>query len=203
MKHAVSRELYSYWDGLRQGRSAPERADIDPAAIRNVLSDTFVVSGEANSETAPFAVRLSGTRLNALFLREMKGASLPDLWLQADRPAIERIFRTVLDDAAPLVAGLRGAPDGHRPVDLEMVLLPLRHHGRTHARILGAIAPVEMPPWLGLVGIQHLALTSLRLIETPPPAAPDRRRSTPVSQPAREMAGPRRYGRFLVHEGGR
>lgn len=202
MKHAVSRELYSYWDGLRQGRSAPERTDIDPAAIRGVLSDTFVLSGEAGGQAAPFTIRLSGTRLNALFLREMKGASLLDLWLQADKPAVGRIFQTVLDDAAPLVAGLRGAPTGHRPVDLEMVLLPLRHHGRTHARILGAIAPVDMPPWLGLVGIEHLALTSLRLIEATP-APVDRRGAAPTPQHVPAMEEPRRYGRFLVHEGGR
>lgn len=201
MKHAVSRELYSYWDGLRQGRSAPERADIDPAAIRNVLSDTFVLNGETGGRSAPFTVRLSGTRLNALFLREMKGASLLDLWLEADQPAVGRIFHTVLDDAAPLVAGLRGAPMGHRPVDLEMVLLPLRHHGRTHARILGAIAPVEMPPWLGLVGIEHLTLTSVRLIEATPATPADRRRAAPP--PIATVDGPRRYGRFLVHEGGR
>lgn len=203
MKHAVSRELYSYWDGLRQGRSAPERADVDPAAIRNVLSDTFVLSGEATRDVAPFTVRLSGTRLNALFLREMKGTSLLDLWPEADRPAVERICRTVLDDAAPLVAGMRGAPPGHRPVGLEMVLLPLRHHGRTHARILGAISPIEMPPWLGLVPIEHMTLTSLRLIEATTSTAPDRRRSTPAPQHALPVDAPRRYGRFLVHEGGR
>lgn len=203
MKHPVSRELYSYWDGLRHDRSAPERGDIDPAAIRNVLSDTFILSGEADGRTAPFTVRLSGTRLNALFLREMKGCSLLDLWPETDQLAVGRIFHTVLDDAAPLVAGLRGAPEGHRPIDLEMVLLPLRHHGRTHARILGAIAPVEMPPWLGLVGLEHLALTSLRLIESAAAAPTEHRRAPPAPRRAPAMPGPRRYGRFLVHEGGR
>lgn len=202
MKHAVSRELYSYWDDLRKGRSSPERAEIDPAAIRNVLSDTFILGAEQDGPAAAFSVRLSGTRLNALFLREMKGCSLLDLWLAEDQAAVARIFDTVLDDAAPLVAGLRGGPDGHRPVDLEMVLLPLRHRGRTHARILGAIAPVEMPSWLGLVGIERLTLTSLRLIDPPVPAPPARGRATGADRKA-VPATPRRYGRFLVHEGGR
>lgn len=202
MKHAVSRELYSYWDDLRQGRSSPERAEIDPAAIRNVLSDTFILGAEQDGPAAAFSVRLSGTRLNALFLREMKGSSLLDLWLAEDKATVARIFDTVLDDAAPLVAGLRGGPDGHRPVDLEMVLLPLRHRGRTHARILGAIAPVEMPSWLGLVGIERLTLTSLRLIDPLVPAPPARGRATGADRKA-ALATPRRYGRFLVHEGGR
>lgn len=203
MKHTVSRELYSYWDGLRKGRCSPERADIDPAAIRNVLSDTFILGTEEDGPAAPFSIRLSGTRLNALFLREMKGRSLLDLWLEDDKAGVKRILQTVLDDAAPLVAGLRGGPSGHRAVDLEMVLLPLRHAGRTHARILGAIAPVEMPSWLGLVGIDHLTLTSLRLIDPVAPATPVRRRSLETGQPVEVQASPRRYGRFLVHEGGR
>ena len=202
MKHAVSRELYSYWDELRKGRSSPERTDIDPAAIRNVLADTFILSvGQLNE--AALSIRLSGTRLNALFMREMKGCSILDLWLAEDRGAVERIFHTVLDDAAPLVAGLRGAPVGHQPVDLEMVLLPLRHQGRTHARILGSIAPVEMPSWLGLVGIEELTLTSLRLIDTAASSETAPWRAAQAIGRVESVATPRRYGRFLVHEGGR
>ena len=188
MKHAVSRELYSYWDELRKGRSSPERTDI-------------LSVGQLNE--AALSIRLSGTRLNALFMREMKGCSILDLWLAEDRGAVERIFHTVLDDAAPLVAGLRGAPVDHQPVDLEMVLLPLRHQGRTHARILGSIAPVEMPSWLGLVGIEELTLTSLRLIDTAASSDTAPWRAAQAIRRVESVATPRRYGRFLVHEGGR
>ena len=43
MKHAATRDLYCYWDSLRGARTAPERVDIDPGAIRRILGDTFIV----------------------------------------------------------------------------------------------------------------------------------------------------------------
>ena len=43
LKLAPSLELYSYWDALRGARSAPERNDIEPGAIRGVLADTFIL----------------------------------------------------------------------------------------------------------------------------------------------------------------
>ena len=43
MKHPSNRELFNYWNERRGERLAPERADIEPAAIRQVLGDTFVI----------------------------------------------------------------------------------------------------------------------------------------------------------------
>ena len=47
MKLAASRELFAYWCGLRGARSAPERDDVDPGAIRGVLADTFILEHDA------------------------------------------------------------------------------------------------------------------------------------------------------------
>jgi len=43
MKHPSNRELFEYWNMLRGERLAPERADIEPSAIRTILGDTFVL----------------------------------------------------------------------------------------------------------------------------------------------------------------
>lgn len=201
MKHAVSRELFAYWNQLRKGRAAPERADIDPAAIRGALSDTFIVGATHVGSQPVFPVRLAGTRLNALFLTELKGRNLVDQWEPSDRTSVERLLQVVLDEATPLVAGLRGSAGSQRPVDLEMILLPLRHHGRTHARILGAIAPLAMPSWLGLMAVDRLSLVSLRHID--PASDPPVIARGLQPEPPRIEAPPRRYGRFTVHEGGR
>jgi hypothetical protein len=69
---AATTELYAYWNQLRGARSAPERNDIDPGAIRSVLADTFVLDFDAQRG---FPFRISGSRANALFLREMRGFS--------------------------------------------------------------------------------------------------------------------------------
>ena len=64
MKQSASRQLYSHWNNMRRGRASPERADMDPAAIRGCLADSFMLEID-RSLTYPF--RLCGTRLAALF----------------------------------------------------------------------------------------------------------------------------------------
>ncbi|MBV8472325.1 MAG: PAS domain-containing protein, partial [Hyphomicrobiales bacterium] len=38
MKLAATRELFAYWTSLRAARSAPERNDVDPGALRGILA---------------------------------------------------------------------------------------------------------------------------------------------------------------------
>ena len=160
MRQQATRELYTYWNAIRRQRAAPERAEIDPAAIRAILSDTFMIEVD---EACEFPLRLSGGRLNALWLKEMKGRSFLDLWGD-DRANVAAVLWTVMDGAVPVVAGVCAAPEGHAPAELELLLLPLRHNGRTHARILGALACSSHPDWLGLIPVERFELRSLRIM---------------------------------------
>lgn len=201
MKHPVSRELYAYWDQLRAQRAAPERADLDPAAIRTILADTFVlevVAGMGDLDR-DFPVRLSGTRLNAFFLDELKGSSLLSIWQAEYRSAVEEMLACVLDERAPVVAGAKAGPRDNLPVDLELLLLPLRHHGKTHTRVLGSLAPSRVPSWLGLLPVEPLTLTSFRRIDSG--SKPASVRLAP--QIADLSQRPTRYGPLRVYQGGR
>ena len=195
MKHAVSRELYAYWDELRAGRAAPERAAIDPAMIRGILADTFILETDHAAYEAGFPLRLSGARLNALFTTELKNRPMLGLMRVADRGLLRDIVTGVLDSRNPTLAGLRTAPEGYAAVDYELLLLPLRHGGKTHTRLLGALAPFETPSWLGLVRASPFTLASYRFIDAGDRLAgpsPEERRTPP----------PRRYGYLMVHDGG-
>jgi hypothetical protein len=161
LKLAASQQLYSYWSQLRGARGAPERNDIDPAAIRGVLADTFIL--EFNPSKG-FPVRISGSRTNSLFLRELRGESFLELWRPQDRAETNEILAAVANEAQPFLIGAIGGPSGVETTDVEVLLLPLRHHGATHSRILGACAPRSLPRWLGLLPIGALALTSLRAL---------------------------------------
>lgn len=200
MKHAVSRELYGYWDHLRADRSAPERSDIDPAMIRTILSDTFIVESDHAAVPPLFPFRLTGARLNSLPMEELKGRSLLSCFDAKDRPSMLRILHCVLDHRTPALVGLKAGPLGYPPIDLEMLLLPLRHHGKTHARMLGAIAPFETPSWLGLLPVNSFGLASLRFVEEPVPADDLPSHRTLVF---RKGVKTRQYGYLVVHEGGR
>src|SRR5205085_5611280 len=46
MKLSSSRDLFAHWNERRGKRMAPERGDIEPAAIRKVLGDTFILGAE-------------------------------------------------------------------------------------------------------------------------------------------------------------
>ena len=115
MKLAGTMELYAYWNELRGRRSAPERKDVDPAAIRAVLADTFVLDFDG-SRGFPF--RIAGSRANALFLRELRGHSFIDLVRGADRQALESILHGVADEAQAFLIGAEPGPrsraGGHR-----------------------------------------------------------------------------------------
>ncbi len=162
MKLAASRELYAYWTLLRGPRSAPERSQIDPGAIRGVLSDTFILEFDPPNR---YPIRIAGTRTNALFLRELRGGGFLDLWRDSDKREIVAMLAEVADEAVGVVAGVSTSPAGLRPLELELLLLPLRHHGDTHSRILGACSPAFLPSWIGLTPTAPMSLFSLRVLE--------------------------------------
>ncbi len=161
MKLATTRELFSYWNNIRGHRSAPERADVDPVAIRGLLSHTFMLEVDRSGR---FPFRLTGSRLNALFLRELKGSSFVGLWDSHERPLILELVHSLLDDVAPVVIGAGAAPQGYLAVDLELLLLPLRHRGKTHERILGSLIPSRHSSWFGLIAAENLQLRSARVL---------------------------------------
>ncbi len=196
MKNATTRILFSYWDTLRGERAAPERGEFEPGAIRHVLGDTFILEVDA-SRTALF--RLAGTRLCALTGGELKGRDLASLWPRETKADLDRLIDTVMGDAAGVVGGITGTTEGREQIDLELLLLPLRHRGRTHSRILGALSPVAVPTWIGIDPVVSLSILSLRIIwpSGKRPAFGDAGRDSID----RETLERRRH--LIVHQGGR
>ncbi len=162
MKHPASRELYAYWNSLRGERSAPQRCDIDPAAIRTVLADTFMLDVD---DAGRYPFRLAGTRVNALLDAEQKGRSSLDIWQPAERRNIAAVLLTVVDGGCAVVAGATMAPQGREDCTIELLFLPLRHYGKTHSRVLGLIKATTQPAWLGHLPAEPLTLRSLRVIK--------------------------------------
>src|ERR1700729_24298 len=123
MKHAASQELYAYWEERRGQRPAPERADIEPGAIRQVLSDTFIL--EMTDAADGHSFRLAGTRVCALFGRELKGESFVNLWALASRGPIADLLAISGEESVGTVAGVTAHSTAGDPLELEVLLLPL------------------------------------------------------------------------------
>ena len=194
MKQAATQELFSYWNHVRGARREPERAELNPGAIRGILADTFILEVD---QPLTFPMRIAGTRLGALFARELKARPFLDLWdADATKPILE-LLMTVLDERTPALAGVRSTPEGRPALDLELLLLPLRHFGKTHARMMGCLAPCYIPSWLGLIGSPPLSLLSMRIVRHPSDLAKNL-----VASAAASAGRPPRYGHLTVHEGG-
>jgi hypothetical protein len=188
MKHAASRELYAYWDERRGTRSAPERAEIEPGAIRQVLSDAFILALDTGAGH-PF--RLAGTRICALFGRELKSESFIGLWAAASQPTVSDLLSILDQERVGTVAGVTARNGDGEPIELELMLLPLGATRPSLARTIGVLAPLKIPPWLGSSPLGALTLGGRRHI-----GAEVETRLLP-----RFMAARRRH--LVVHEGGR
>jgi hypothetical protein len=161
MKHATSRELYEYWDRIRRGEPAPRRSEIEPSDIRRILADTFILEA---ADRDNYLVRLAGTRICALYCREIKASNFLDLWSAEDRQAVATLATAVSDDAAAAVVSFTVRSTRERELVCELLLLPLRHGGAAYDRVLGSLSPRERPFWIGTEPITRQTINSLRLI---------------------------------------
>src|SRR5262249_37143015 len=182
MKHPSIRELFDYWNAQRGPRPAPERSDIEPGAIRRVLADTFILCCEPR---ARHSFRIAGPRVCAMFGRDLKGQAFLDLWSIGCRKDVRELLSIVSEESAGVVASVSGTSIAGATLGLELVLLPLTFHGRTDARFLGALAPGEAPPWLGISTLTSLTLGSYRFVglDVTRPAAPRARGRAPPGRP--------------------
>jgi len=193
MKHASTRAVFAHWDERRGDRPAPSRSDIDPVAIRHALGDTFMLAADFVDE---LRFRLAGTRVCALFCREIKGETFTALWSEDSRKQIDEILACINDESAGVVAGLTGRTADGSAVDLEFMLLPLARVGHARIRGLGVIAAAEIPYWVGEKPVTELELGTVRHVG-PGIAAEMAPRLVP-GQSISEI----RHG-FVVYKGGR
>ena len=106
--------------------------------------------------------RLAGTRVCALFCREIKGEAFPALWSEESRKGIEDLLTIVTNETLGAVAGLTGRTADGSEADLEILLLPLAHLGHARIRALGVLAPIIPPYWIDAKPVAELTLGTLR-----------------------------------------
>ncbi|MFZ3360006.1 MAG: PAS domain-containing protein [Xanthobacteraceae bacterium] len=188
MKHAASRELYAYWEERRGKRLAPERAEIEPGAIRQSLSDAFILALDGG---AGYPFRLAGTRVCALFGRELKSEPFIGLWAAASQRIVADLLAILNDERVGTVAGVTAHNGNGEQIDLELLLLPLGASRPSLARTIGILAPLKVPQWLGASPIGTLTLGGRRHVGA----------AVETTLLPRFMAPRRRH--LVVHEGGR
>jgi hypothetical protein len=140
MKHPSSREFFAYWDEKRGTARAPDRSDIEPGAVRELLGDIFVLSYDA---PAGYPFRVAGTRVCALLGCDLKDRSFSALFA---------------------VAGIIATSEDGSLVHLELLLLPFNARAHTPLSLTGLLAPFGG----GQRRLRDFRLTSWRYLGHPP-----------------------------------
>jgi len=161
MRSTGSKKLFEYWSRLKGTRLAPERSEIEPSDIRELLGDTFIL--EINSTMKTICFRLAGTRLCSIYGRELKGYGYLGLWDEAHNlTTIRCINKAYMDYTASLISH-KGKTASGRTVSFETLLLPLLPTSSDSARVLGICSVVEKPPfWLGSEPIVSNTIVKVR-----------------------------------------
>src|SRR5216684_3038656 len=69
MKHRNSHFAVGYWSRIRNGRTTPDQADIDPKALKRLLPFVFLLDARGGN----FTYRLAGTTLCERYGSELRG----------------------------------------------------------------------------------------------------------------------------------
>jgi hypothetical protein len=161
MKHPSNREFFAYWDEKRGSARAPERSEIEPGAVRELLGDIFVLSYDG---AAGYPFRVAGTRLCALLGCDLKDRSFSAMFAPDARREIEDIVAVVAEEMLAAVAGITATSEDGSPVQLELLLLPFNARAHTPLSLTGLLAPFESERSV----LKDFKLTSWRYLAHPP-----------------------------------
>jgi hypothetical protein len=182
MKHPSSREFFAYWDAKRGDARAPDRSEIEPGAVRELLGDIFVLSYD-NDAGYPF--RVAGTRVSALLGRDLKDASFSALFARDSRREIEDILSYVAEEMLAAIAGITATSEDGTNAHLELLLLPFNNRAHAPISLTGVLAPFEND----LGTIRDFKVTSWRYLHRPQKLVPRALRKLAIARG------------FMVYEG--
>lgn len=191
--HPVLVQVEAYWDGLRDGRAAPARVEVDPRGLAGVLKHCFILEKIAPG-LARF--RVCGQHLNDLMGLEMKGMPFSTLFLPEARDVLEDTLDRVFSTPATTRLRVAGPSDfRRRRIEGRMLLLPLRSDLGDVSRILGCLAMQSdhgpRPRRLGIEATEPRDIPLGRAIVAKPPAAAGER---PLGGAGGEVIGFERRG---------
>ncbi|HWD28677.1 MAG TPA: PAS domain-containing protein [Rhizomicrobium sp.] len=182
MKHKNSHLLVGYWSRLRKGRAVPDQTDIDPRAIKRMLSQVFILDVE-NPQRPIY--RLAGTALCQRFGFELKGTGFLAHWEAQSSLALASLLRQALKLRQPVCLTSIGASADCGMVELETVLCPVSFNGEEPTRFIGLIQILSDQTQLGgkPIAFQRLAASQLVREDEPLPSFDNLPPPPPPSMP--------------------
>lgn len=178
MKHKNSHLLVGYWSRLRKGRDVPDQCDIDPRAIKRMLSQIFILDA---TDTDRPVYRLAGTTLCQRFGMELKAANFLTHWESKSRSALTLLLRQSLRMRQPVCLSATATTADCGMVEIETVLAPITFGPGEPVRFMGMMQILSDPFVLGGRPIAFQRLIASALVredeplsnfDLPPPTPP-------------------------------
>jgi hypothetical protein len=131
---------WAYWDAIRAGRPMPSRADLDPAAIKPLLSYLLLI--DVLREPLDFRFRLVGTEIARIVAGPYTGVRFSELPHMRRGNTVWAEYERVAAGGTPLCAEIDyvGAADHVRR--MAHALFPLSGDGRT-VNMIFAVVDIE------------------------------------------------------------
>ncbi len=134
MKHKNSHLLVGYWSRLRKDGKVPDQTEIDPRAVKRILSHIFILDA-VNPGRSTY--RLAGTSLCERFGMELKGTEFLTHWDSQSGIALASLLRQSMRTCQPVCLSSIGASADCGMVEIETVLLPMSFNRGEASRFLG------------------------------------------------------------------
>lgn len=139
MFHSNTELLIDYWQARKGSRGAPARASIDPADLRAVLPQLFIIG---RRRAGQYGFRLVGGMVDALHGGHLGGADPMRLWAPQYRASLQLAFEAIRRQPEPLVITAEGRTLDGNALTLEIVLAPLTGAAGDIDRFIGLYQPI-------------------------------------------------------------
>lgn len=140
MRHRTTEAVFDYFNDLRGTRPAPIRTEIDPAALKTVLPDLFILE---KGRDGIVRFRLAGTRVCLILGQELRNREFGEIWEAPARHKIRLAADAVLANQSALEIAIEAMGDDEESFALEMLLLPLYSQVGQCDRIFGSLVAIE------------------------------------------------------------
>ncbi|MBW6417191.1 PAS domain-containing protein [Celeribacter sp. PS-C1] len=127
----------AYWEGLRNGRPVPARAEVDPRGMQSALEFAFILERIAPG-VARF--RLAGMHLTDLMGMEVRGMPLTAMFVPESRAKLSEALEAVFETPQITVITLKAERGiGRGAMDAQLLLCPLKSDLGDVNRVLGCL----------------------------------------------------------------
>lgn len=151
------RQAEAYWQALRQGDDVPNRSQVDPRGLENILSQTFIVERIAPG-IARF--RLAGQKVNEMAGMEVRGMPLSAFFTPDARKQLSAAMEHMFEAPAIVELSLQTeSTRNHGAREAHILLLPLRSDLGDISRALGVFVSEGNPNGLS----QRFSITDIDL----------------------------------------